>query len=370
MYIVLDANIIIEEGYGESVHFGILMSWSSAMGHEVFVPRPALEEVVAHFSKRLDSEVKKLDKNVSTLAWLLSSPVRSPLEGLDLKHQITLFRQRLLGMFDIQFVTENSAILDYPEVSHEHLVNRAIARRKPFDQKGSGYRDALIWETILERVAPATDQVLLITNDQDFSDKDGNLHPDLIRDLEDREIANDKVVLIRSIKDLVDERIRPHRKKLSWENPIQALRDYGYDLEDEVARALQNSYSTYVWSPGALNLDTDLENLFLDNVQGLYRLCVLDVRESNESSLLIKIEARLICDFHVFVDKATWYSQVDNSVLEILDPDWNRHCVLATVTSELDCEFDCTIDISRPKHCKTQILSMNPAPMSEVDSWL
>ena len=55
MYIVLDANIIISEGYGNSVHFGLLMSWSSAMGHEVYVPRLAIEEVVARFSRCLDS---------------------------------------------------------------------------------------------------------------------------------------------------------------------------------------------------------------------------------------------------------------------------------------------------------------------------
>ena len=147
-------------------------------------------------------------------------------------------------------------------------------------------------------------------------------------------------------------------KELSLENPIQMLRDRGYDLEDEVAMALQNSYSTYVWSPGALGLDTDLENLFLDNVQDISRLSVLDVRETNGSNLLIKMEARLICEFHVFVDWATWYSQVESSALEVLDPDWNRHCLLATVTSELDCEFDITFDISKQKHGKTQVLSI------------
>ena len=130
---------------------------------------------------------------------------------------------------------------------------------------------------------------------------------------------------------------------------------------------MQNSYSTYVWSPGALDLDTDLENLFLDNVQDLYRLSVLDVRETNGSSLLIKMEARLICEFHVFVDWATWYSQVESSALEVLDPDWNRHCLLATVTSELDCEFDITFDISKQKHGKTQVLSIRPAPLSDDD---
>ena len=372
MYIVLDANIIIKEDYGNSLHFNLLLSGLKDRQHKVYVPRLAIEEVHARLSRWLDSETKTVNKSLSDVSRRLSLPLQSPFEGLDVQEWMRLFRQRLYQKFDLP----DTAILDYPDVSHEHLVKKAIARKKPFNEKGSGYRDALIWETVVACASNADAQVLLITADKDFresADKD-DLHPDLIKDLVDRGLASDRVILSRSIADFIDKHMRPylkelspHLKKLSWENPIQVLRDWGYDLEDEVATALQNSYSTYVWSPRAFDLDTDLENLFLDNVQDLNHLRVLDVRETNGSSLLIRMEARLICEFHVFVDKATWYSQVENSVLEILDPDWNRHCVLATVTSELDCEFDCTIDISRPKHCKTQILSMNPVPMSEVD---
>jgi hypothetical protein len=36
-------------------------------------------------------------------------------------------------------------------VSHDAVVERALERRQPFDTAGhNGYRDALLWETVLE----------------------------------------------------------------------------------------------------------------------------------------------------------------------------------------------------------------------------
>ena len=121
MYIVLDANIIISEGYGNSVHFGLLMSWSSAMGHEVYVPKIVIEEVVAHFSRSLDSATKRAADSLSKLSRLLPVPLQSPLERLNVKELTNQFRTRLFEKFD----TPDTAILDYPDVSHEYLVKRA-----------------------------------------------------------------------------------------------------------------------------------------------------------------------------------------------------------------------------------------------------
>ena len=63
-----------------------------------------------------------------------------------------------------------AAISPLPAVGHEQLVSRDLAGRKPFraaskgEKGGRGYRDALIWETILElvRSLPEDEQIYFI----------------------------------------------------------------------------------------------------------------------------------------------------------------------------------------------------------------
>ena len=48
-----------------------------------------------------------------------------------------------------------ATVLPIPDVSHEFLVRRAVERVRPFNEKGTGYRDALIWESVCELAAKA-----------------------------------------------------------------------------------------------------------------------------------------------------------------------------------------------------------------------
>ena len=58
-----------------------------------------------------------------------------------------------------------------PQVSHADLVERDLSSRKPFSPTGKGYRDALIWESVVELCTDLTDADTLIfvtDNKSDF----------------------------------------------------------------------------------------------------------------------------------------------------------------------------------------------------------
>ena len=82
------------------------------------------------------------------------------------------------------------------------LVERDLARRRPFIEEGSGpwsagFRDAVIWETVLVRLSrlPVGDKLILVTADKGFlSDSGNSLHEDLLNDLDERRIAHDRVI--------------------------------------------------------------------------------------------------------------------------------------------------------------------------------
>jgi len=102
-------------------------------------------------------------------------------------------------------------ILPYPDVSHRDVTARALARRRPFDSLGhEGYRDALIWESVLAFARTlARERVVLVSrNSKDFADAAGDLHADLRRDVAALTTAS-TVTLVRDVGRLVDL-IRAH----------------------------------------------------------------------------------------------------------------------------------------------------------------
>ena len=72
----------------------------------------------------------------------------------------------------------NAEVIEPDQISHRKLVIKDLARQKPFSPKGRGYRDALIWETVLDTVHRHGEDVIFVTdNNSDFpTEEDGTLH--------------------------------------------------------------------------------------------------------------------------------------------------------------------------------------------------
>jgi hypothetical protein len=58
-----------------------------------------------------------------------------------------------------------ASIPELPAIDHRKVVDRALSRSQPFDSEGKdGYRDVLLWETVMDLVERG-DEVLLVTED-------------------------------------------------------------------------------------------------------------------------------------------------------------------------------------------------------------
>jgi rRNA-processing protein FCF1 len=74
--------------------------------------------------------------------------------------------QSLIAMVREQLEAAGGIVPPLPAVSHDTVVERALDRRQPFDTAGhNGYRDVLLWETVLELVREGH-EVLLVSNDR------------------------------------------------------------------------------------------------------------------------------------------------------------------------------------------------------------
>jgi hypothetical protein len=123
-------------------------------------------------------------------------------------------------------------VTPYPATSHELLVRRAIERRRPFDDEGGGYRDSLVWETILALLQEDESPIWLVSADGKafWEGKPGGLAYDLQEDLRARNLAG-AVVLFRTVKELVDQRVTPGLQ-------ILETHDLGFALGEWLRRHL------------------------------------------------------------------------------------------------------------------------------------
>ena len=218
MYIVLDASSIIGEDFGRSPLFKTLLSASNTVGHTVCVPRLAIAETVAKFSRDFDRDRNLVSRHLGQLSKLLGRAIVSEITELEPTTENTLFENSLVARLE----AANVAIRGYPMVDHEDIANKAIARRRPFDVKGSGYRDTLIWLSTLELAGQTDSNLILVAEDGDFGDDNG-LHSDLVDDLVLGGYPKGKVTLFKSLSRVIDEQVRPNLEEVIWQNPLGAL---------------------------------------------------------------------------------------------------------------------------------------------------
>lgn len=99
-------------------------------------------------------------------------------------------------------------VLPTPEVEHGDLLRREFYRQKPFKPDGTGYRDALIWHTILDYAeAEKPERIYFVTaNTTDFASKDGSLDSVLAGEAQE---AGAKIVLVKDVHALLENHIGP-----------------------------------------------------------------------------------------------------------------------------------------------------------------
>jgi hypothetical protein len=184
-YVVLDANAVILDLRPSEDGWRCLLRAAGQGQVIIGVPEVVVDELLAHRTNRFQPDVA--DAIAALGAWR---------DG----RAAPLVDKLLAGGAGFE-------LLPYPDVSHRQVVARALARRRPFDEDGhDGYRDALIWETVLAlaRTLPHSRITLVSRNRKDFADDHGDaLHPHLRADV-GRASGTASIELVRDVARLVE----------------------------------------------------------------------------------------------------------------------------------------------------------------------
>ena len=342
MKIILDTNVITKD---YSLQGGRILKLSDAakkLGYEVFIPEVVVDEIIHQYREELQEAHHKYLKGVRSLG-RMGFEVKTATEENFLEKAIEEKKKNYLGRLKVLGIK----ILPYPSTKHNDIVKKELNGKKPFVNSQKGYRDSLIWETVLEQLIPVKDllfdtQVLFLSsNIHDFAAKDNSLHPDLIEDYTNKGFMECAVELVADIDKFFNENINGELEELesiavSLKNNHKFNR---VNLDNEFRTLL---YDEYVVGDVLLKEDEDggtifppmYENPSVERVD-LKNLDSVSVHRLEDGTAIVDCEIEAEAEFEFFLFKGDYALLDENSPITILDKDWNEHYCLAATYADI-----------------------------------
>lgn len=150
--VVLDSNAMWHQWWLSGGSWENLRSLVEHGRIVFYVPEVVVQEVARGRRHDANDLVRDLDQvNLSRIERLLKLGL--PTKRKDLASKV----QELVADYDselrVRLEELEAVIIPVPSVSHQVVLTRALEKRRPFDAKGrDGYRDALIWHSLLDVV--------------------------------------------------------------------------------------------------------------------------------------------------------------------------------------------------------------------------
>lgn len=177
---VVDANAIVRGSWHlDSAPWRLLRYRGRAQLDQLIVPEVVVREVVGQYRAELTKTIEEATRLTNSMRRLR---VRAPSwTDIEIEATVSGYEQGLRESLE-----GARARIEEPLVDVLDLADRAIARRRPFNDKGAGFRDAAVWEHVVHAASVRVPRpVAFISNDGGFG-PDGGLHADLLEDLEGR----------------------------------------------------------------------------------------------------------------------------------------------------------------------------------------
>lgn len=219
--VIMDTNIYVKNFYMRDDHYSDLRNSLDQLNLVWGLPEIVFDEVIGKYKNKiaeLNKKIKLINKEIKKLI----ADDKITQKQIDEEKAYNKYKTRLKKLFKN---TVNMTLLPYPKKKHRKIADRAIRKRKPFKENGDGYRDTLLWETILCLLASEKYvNILFVTNDkEDFfvrrGENKGKLHPELISDINDLNLDIGKIEVFNSLYSLLTKYIQP---KLTDLNEIKS----------------------------------------------------------------------------------------------------------------------------------------------------
>ena len=368
MFVILDSTAFWDDPNLKSGAWALLIEYLRRSQSRLFVPAVVVEETEANFARRFEKAQGEARNAVHSLIRLIDGKYDSP--QLDKPKQVELYSKRL----DAALRGLGAEKLPYPNVSHEELVKRNSSYQKPFQERGTGYKDALIWYSALELLrAHPEDTVLVTKNSTDFSESKESptvIHPDLKQDLNNAGVKS-RVNISVGIDAFLDEYAKPTLKKLDdlrkeFEkgNPIDLKKELHSRFNEIFEEINQNS--THLLKLRRFDLRRLEEPIGISSMdEEPIEFHIDDVLEFRDGEVYLEFTGEYEAEMFGYLPHTESYSLHDESTLYVTDWNWNDHYVQVGANVTLRISFRAVFDLRENEIVDFGIKEVN----TDEDAW-
>jgi rRNA maturation endonuclease Nob1 len=369
MKLILDTNAIVRRRWRfDGPHFAILKRAIALGSAELVVPRIVVEEAKNKRREELLKQHRLAMDHIALLNSFLPNERHVAEPSIDLVAAVAEADKTL----DLDLAQLIASRPDYSDIAHVDVVGRDLNRRRPFQDSGKGYRDALLWETIVRKVANENDKAFLIThNIKDFcADQEPRaLHPHLVEDLLAKRLPADAIAICQSIEQFVDQHLKPLLP--TKDDVLAAIQAGAYELFDfdiffearrgEIGRRIEDQlgYGSIPGWPSEL-----LEDPHVAYVEDPGEQEIVEAYAIDEDKLFLAYDIVADINLDLFVLKSDFYWISEEVDLAVEQPDWNDHVMLTSKSVRLPIRISLELRLAAP-----DVVESFEVELSEFSGW-
>lgn len=360
LLVVLDTNEVGVHRPLASAGHRLLIEAARAGTIRLVVPQLVIDEVVNKWRENLEDAVErraKAERQLVALQAITPAKQAPILDSEELAHAVRNQLVELLASVDADMP-------DLPAVKHEELVARSLRRRQPFDSKGhNGYRDTLLWETVLELLREGH-HVALVSNDIDaFQEKRtrGELSRELAAEAEPLGPTPNALQLFHNVRDAAEALVGGTDQGLEHVERLLADEEFAADLRGELERAATNrelseqELAGLSFNVRVLDAETGWDAALTDVRIGF-------AREVGDHDLVVDGVAMLLLDVTVRFNAGDYPDLAATEDVWTIDLDEDDQIARAQLSRRATMPFEAVIDLK-----EESVVSIRPAEFERVE---
>jgi hypothetical protein len=301
--VIFDANILCEDFLFSGKNFRIFWSEAPRIPAKVFLPKVALDETVNKYRERLEAKALESEKLARSVGVLINRTLQPYLDESSVPEMVKGYKSQIQSRLDEFGVT----VLPYPTVSHEEVVRRDLARLRPFRPGGAGYRDALIWETIISlcHSRPATTIIFVTRNERDFGPGPCVLG-EMEAELKKKSISPERISVCRGLDKFNSDFIMPRLESLvTLEAQFASHGVKGLVIHGWLAANLSSMLGPEDLAIACAGFDT-CGSVSISSIEHIRQIHVIDARGLTSGEVLISASAEIDLVIHVSASASDW----------------------------------------------------------------
>lgn len=248
MQVILDTNILVNNYRLDTPRFQGLFAYLKKTKSKLYIPEIVMNELFKKYKEALEEYSERTDKDNRVLFGEITLIDKENLNRKFISNFLRLVSNKKVH------------ILKSKNYSTKKLFNRALNATQPFNCKGQGFRDTLIWLDIVNTVKKSKDYYCFISaNSKDFGTV--SLYKNLVDDLGKNA---DRLLYFNSIDDFLSI----YGERISFIDKL-LFEEYFEDKKDDLARMIDISYISKSSIEVEHNYEiTDVENEFnIDSIE-------------------------------------------------------------------------------------------------------